>query len=87
MAFVSLPDRELNEGEEVFLRYGGHCNRALFVEYGFVDEQGDPSISEVNVEDLMDTLFRDAGEFGEACRDVLKREGYTESVDHTHCPP
>ncbi|KLO18588.1 SET domain-containing protein [Schizopora paradoxa] len=80
MAFVSHPDRELIEGEEVFLRYGGHCNRALFVEYGFVDEHGEPSISEVNVEDLMDALFRDAGEVGDACRDVLQREGYTKNL-------
>jgi len=77
MVFMSPPDRELNEGEEVFLRYGGHCNRTLFVEYGFVDEHGDPSFAEVNVDDLMDAMFRNSGEF-EACRDVLKREGYTE---------
>jgi len=79
MVFVSPPDRELNEGEEMFLRYGGHCNRTLFVEYGFVDEHRDPSTAEVNVHDLMDAMFCNAGEFGETCRDILRREGYAKN--------
>ncbi|PCH38210.1 hypothetical protein WOLCODRAFT_136101 [Wolfiporia cocos MD-104 SS10] len=35
--FVSCADSSIAKGQQLFLRYGGHANRTLFVEYGFVN--------------------------------------------------
>lgn len=48
------PERTLEEGEEVYLKYGDHSNRTMFCEYGFVDESAD---QEVDVSDLVDDLI------------------------------
>ncbi|KAL5511592.1 hypothetical protein ACEPAH_4809 [Sanghuangporus vaninii] len=47
------PDQTMNEGDELFLKYGEHSNRTLFAEYGFVD---DGASQEVDVSDLVDEL-------------------------------
>lgn len=61
------------------LRYGGHANRVLFVEYGFVnapigDGEGE---GEVDVQDLVEDVFRE-GDVGVAklMKGVLEDEGY-----------
>lgn len=43
-------ERLVRPGEELFLRYGDHCNRILFAEYGFVDKQAP---AEVHVLDIV----------------------------------
>ena len=50
---VKLPNQLVAKGEEIFLRYGGHSNRMLFTEYGFVDDSVEP---EVDVAELVDEL-------------------------------
>ncbi|KAL5529173.1 hypothetical protein ACEPAG_5147 [Sanghuangporus baumii] len=52
------PDQTMNEGEELFLKYGEHSNRTLFAEYGFVD---DSASQEVDVSDLVDELVNKKG--------------------------
>lgn len=48
------PERPVRSGEEIFLRYGNHCNRFLFAEYGFVDEH---AAKEVEVSDILVELI------------------------------
>ena len=55
--FLSPPDLTLEQGEQVFLRYGSHPRCTLFTEYGFVD-RGAPI--EVSVDDLVEELFENA---------------------------
>ncbi|TCD69710.1 hypothetical protein EIP91_006477 [Steccherinum ochraceum] len=76
----------LEEGErdkEVFLRYGGHANRVLFVEYGFVNLGNSEGVEgegsgEVDVQDVVeDLVFGSAdAEVVKRARDVLELEGY-----------
>ena len=77
MFFASPSDRSLNAGEELFLRYGGHSNRTLFGEYGFVDKHADPCTIEIDVRDLVNDLIDRLGEAGKECREILERHGQT----------
>ncbi|EIN07420.1 SET domain-containing protein [Punctularia strigosozonata HHB-11173 SS5] len=81
---LSPRDQTLRSGEEVFLRYGAHSNRKLFVEYGFVNSspgsehegsapRGD---GQVDVQILFEDMLREQGSRGEWMRDVLKDQGY-----------
>ncbi|KAJ7046763.1 hypothetical protein C8F04DRAFT_1061658 [Mycena alexandri] len=52
------PDTPTKPGEELYLTYGAHPNRTLFVEYGFVVPcTSDDSRAEVEVQDLVEPLF------------------------------
>ncbi|KAJ7774807.1 hypothetical protein B0H16DRAFT_1508485 [Mycena metata] len=52
------PDTPTKPGEELYLTYGAHPNRTLFVEYGFVVAgTSDHSRAEVEVQDLVEPLF------------------------------
>jgi hypothetical protein len=61
----------IEAGTELYLTYGAHCNRTLFVEYGFVSQE-DQETGEVDIQDLMEPLFKDKPQF--MCR--LQEEGY-----------
>ncbi|KAG0707784.1 hypothetical protein DFH29DRAFT_597776 [Suillus ampliporus] len=76
--FLSPADASLQEGEEVFLTYGGHPNRTLFVEYGFVNKSlGEAEIvdGEVDVQDVVESLILDH-KSGAFVKSVLEDEGY-----------
>ncbi len=70
--FLSPPDLTLEQGEQVFLRYGSHSRCELLTEYGFVD-MGGPI--EVSVDDLIEELFENA-EDGLKRRELLEGHGY-----------
>lgn len=70
--FLSPPDLTLEQGEQVFLRYGSHSRCTLLTEYGFVDMGG---LIEVSVDDLIEELFENA-EDGPERRKLLEGHGY-----------
>lgn len=69
--FLSPADVSVQEGEEIFLAYGAHPNRTLFVEYGFVNK----SLGEVDVQDVMESLILDH-KSGVFVKSILEDEGY-----------
>ncbi|KAH8099495.1 SET domain-containing protein [Cristinia sonorae] len=81
--FKSNSARTLRKNSEVFLRYGGHANRTLFIEYGFVNlweegsvERGEVS-GEVDVQDLVEALFENGpGFIAKVVKQILEDEGY-----------
>jgi hypothetical protein len=78
---VSSPENKaVSADEELFLTYGAHCNRVLFVEYGFVlrptSERWDNCIVEVQVDDIVEELFRQKDSVGTWMIEVLKTENY-----------
>ncbi|ETW85942.1 hypothetical protein HETIRDRAFT_43837 [Heterobasidion irregulare TC 32-1] len=68
--------------QELFLTYGAHPNRTLFVEYGFVNEVEDADLvsgnyaGEVNLDDIVEDLFSRRGAVGVWMKDVLEQRGY-----------
>lgn len=81
LAFLS-PRDALQAGEEVFLCYGAHANRTLFVEYGFANElpesaaESDEYNGEVDVQDIVERLFEDKGTLGLWMKSTLEDNGY-----------
>lgn len=69
--FLSPADVSVQEGKEIFLAYGAHPNRTLFVEYGFVNK----SLGEVDVQDVMESLILDH-KSGVFVKSILEDEGY-----------
>lgn len=69
-------------GEEVCLRYGGHSNQSLFVEYGFVNvipsEKMESGVypAEVDVQAIVTSLFETRGVLGSWLRKTIENEGY-----------
>lgn len=74
LVFLS-PDRPVKIGEELYLRYGGHPNRTLFVEYGFVDDVNDEKSGELEVSDVVDELFA-SKPAGGRIRQILDEDGF-----------
>ena len=81
---LSPGDRATDGGCELFLKYGAHANRTLFVEYGFVnaldtldrnDSEGG-ELWEVDAQDVVEKLFADRGSVGEQMKATLEDEGY-----------
>ncbi|KAJ7774643.1 hypothetical protein DFH07DRAFT_952355 [Mycena maculata] len=71
------PRTPVGPGEELYLTYGAHPNRTLFVEYGFVVPCGeDDARAQVDVQDLVDQLFAAMGEDGKMKREMLRDAGY-----------
>ncbi|TFK76462.1 SET domain-containing protein [Pluteus cervinus] len=72
-------EHSVDEGEEVFLRYGMHSSRTLFTEYGFVESgselDGGPS-GEVDLTIFMSELFSAKGDRGHWMKERLVEEGY-----------
>ena len=82
MTLMSPAELNVEENEEMHLIYGGHSNKTLFVEYGFVIRFSAEALckgqffGEVDVHDLVKDLFRQREETGERMRDILVKEGY-----------
>ncbi|KAI0798047.1 SET domain-containing protein [Abortiporus biennis] len=80
--FTLSKETPVKQDQEIFLRYGGHCNRALVVEYGFVNLFSEDTIAkgdvdaEIDVEDLVEKLFESRGACGEWMKGILDYEGY-----------
>ncbi|KIK38672.1 hypothetical protein CY34DRAFT_376358 [Suillus luteus UH-Slu-Lm8-n1] len=76
--FLSPTDVSVQEGNEIFLAYGAHPNRTLFVEYGFVNKSLDEveiTEGEVDVQDVMESLILDH-KSGVFVKSILEDEGY-----------
>lgn len=90
--FKSCTDATLEAGQQLYLRYGGHCNRILFVEYGFVNSFKSEAIArekfrgEADVQDLVEECIRglkpthkgrrEASALQQWLMDTLEEEGY-----------
>ncbi|KAI0093650.1 SET domain-containing protein [Irpex rosettiformis] len=75
--------RSIQEGDELFLQYGAHPNRKLFIEYGFVNVfnegncLGGDFIGEVDLQDILEEMFeKRGGSVGRWMKGVLEEEGY-----------
>lgn len=81
LSFISSRDG-LKEGEEIFLYYGAHSNRTLFIEYAFVNELPDKTASaedfngEVDIVDIVGALFQRKGTVGVQMRTILQDKEY-----------
>jgi hypothetical protein len=81
-ALLAPAGQKVQAGDELFLQYGKHSNRSLFVEYGFVNHFADGDIAEgrfegdVNLQDIMEELFQSRGPVGEWMTTILREEGY-----------
>lgn len=64
------------------MRYGGHPNQSLFVEYGFVNFISDEGMksgiypAEVDVQPIVVDLFKGQGSVGTWMQTILESEGY-----------
>ncbi|KAF5381005.1 hypothetical protein D9615_003936 [Tricholomella constricta] len=75
----SIPIRQ---GDELYLNYGAHSNRTLFVDYGFVNHvpkdiflRGEAH-GESDVQSAIERLFEARGDLGTWMKEVLKSERY-----------
>ncbi|XP_006458144.1 hypothetical protein AGABI2DRAFT_199465 [Agaricus bisporus var. bisporus H97] len=79
---LSPKERTSSAREEVFLRYGPHPNRTLFVEYGFVRGTGSNTLENNSLDceaDLLrhiSALFAKRGIVGKWMEELLRTEGY-----------
>ncbi|KAG1731897.1 hypothetical protein EDB19DRAFT_1896846 [Suillus lakei] len=78
----TAPIKSIGKGfrraKEIFLTYGVHPNRTLFVEYGFVNKSSDDAEitdGEVDVQDVVESLILDH-KSGVFVKSVLEDEGY-----------
>ncbi|KAI9509365.1 hypothetical protein F5148DRAFT_766220 [Russula earlei] len=85
-------DKGISRDQEATLRYGGHPNRTLFVEYGFTNTITSGELmsgaypGEVSVHDVVTSLLDSPGETGAFVERTLDTEGYW--GDWTmHCSP
>ncbi|KAK7014878.1 hypothetical protein R3P38DRAFT_2998161, partial [Favolaschia claudopus] len=64
-------------GEELYLTYGAHSNRTLYVEYGFVIPCSlDDPRAEVDVQDIVESIFNEQGLDGTVKKKMLQDSGY-----------
>ena len=79
---------EMEVGKEICLRYGGHSNQRLFVEYGFVNTVSNEDMesgtypAEADVQAIVIDLFERQGAVGLWMRRILENEGYWGWVSH-----
>ena len=78
--FTFLSPRDVIQvGEEVYLNYGAHANRTLFVEYGFVNTVSEITVleeeqnGEIDVQDIIEQLFKAPNQW---MKDILIEKGY-----------
>uniref|UniRef100_D8PSK7 SET domain-containing protein n=1 Tax=Schizophyllum commune (strain H4-8 / FGSC 9210) TaxID=578458 RepID=D8PSK7_SCHCM len=71
MSFAA-PEAYTDAGEELYFSYGPHCNRKLFVEYGFALRGAN---GEVDVDDLVERTMRGRAD-GKLLQELLENEGY-----------
>ena len=71
------PATKVKVGEELYLTYGAHPNRAFFVEYGFVAPYApDDARAEVEVQDIVEQLFDNQGNEGKIKKQMLQDSAY-----------
>ncbi|EGO18582.1 hypothetical protein SERLADRAFT_454156 [Serpula lacrymans var. lacrymans S7.9] len=88
LAFLSPSDAILSAGEELYLTYGAHSNRTLFVEYGFVIDiiDDDKFHGEIDVQDVLEGVLQVTPSDYLVTKNILEEEGYW--GDWTlHCSP
>jgi len=79
---LSPVDVAVEANRELYLTYGAHTNRRLFVEYGFTNaltanpRAQDTSLWEVDVQDVVESLFLKRGTVGAWMKEILTEEGY-----------
>lgn len=79
---ISPVDLSVEEDQEMYLIYGSHPNKRLFVEYGFIVRFSAEALcsgrffGEVDVQDLVENIFQQRGEIGEWMKGMLVKEGY-----------
>ncbi|CCL99118.1 uncharacterized protein FIBRA_01132 [Fibroporia radiculosa] len=79
--FFSWTNTVIGHDQELFLRYGGHANRTLFVQYGFVCPFPPNAIAEgdvrgeVDVQDLIEDIFATSA-IGSWIKTTLEDSGY-----------
>jgi hypothetical protein len=81
ITFLSPHDSTVSEGQELYLTYGWHCNRILFVEYGFVNIPLEPTSrihfgGEIDIQDIIERLLEAKGHAGMWMQAKLIEEGY-----------
>jgi hypothetical protein len=75
------PATPTKPGEELYLTYGAHSNKTLFVEYGFVVPCApDDPRAEVDVQDIVEPMFENQGNDGAAKMKILQDSGYWGSI-------
>ncbi|KAJ3744654.1 hypothetical protein DFH05DRAFT_1490268 [Lentinula detonsa] len=79
-SLLSPSESSVDADSELHLKYGAHCNRVLFVEYGFVLSMDsipeDQRALEVNVDGIVEAFFDEKGETGAWMKGVLSSENY-----------
>jgi hypothetical protein len=56
--FTSPPDISLDEGSEIYLKYGDHHNGFLFLHYGFICRDSEDEITTtVIIDDILEQLL------------------------------
>ncbi|KAK2466934.1 hypothetical protein APHAL10511_001192 [Amanita phalloides] len=82
ITLISPAQLSVQKDEEMYLIYGGHSNKALFVEYGFLLRasaealaNGHP-LGELDVQAWVEELFRQRRRAGSQMKDILVKEGY-----------
>ncbi|KAF8894597.1 hypothetical protein BD779DRAFT_1669078 [Infundibulicybe gibba] len=86
---LSPPNVDVQPGEELYLKYGAHSNRFLFIEYGFVnDAQRNISDGDVDLQEDILHLFKQRGALGHWMEERLIEEGYWgDWTIHSSPPP
>ncbi|PFH54371.1 hypothetical protein AMATHDRAFT_135273 [Amanita thiersii Skay4041] len=82
MTLVSPADQTIEADDELYLVYGAHSNKTLFVEYGFVNQVSREILEEgrvageVDVQRYVEDLFNKRGCVGGWMKELLTEEGY-----------
>ncbi|KAF9464681.1 hypothetical protein BDZ94DRAFT_1215871 [Collybia nuda] len=75
------------EHDELYLMYGAHSNRKLFVDYGFVNRTLDGG-GEVDIQEPIQALFTGRGDLGKWMKYQLVESGYWgDWTLHSYPPP